>query len=266
MPSSPATLYRLSNGTQVELKGPVGAGPYRYIGYDGVTRTYHLQEFNNYFNKTALEGDGLFQIPDYYVKVINTGQLALQQFVSNQVHVVDMQYHVELYSSLNSTIDPTRIVRFESLNLQELGFNMQHPILGTGVNTPVGMSNPLDAANAARHVRKAISYAIPRLDIVRELLQGYGLPGKTTVFCPLSEGYDPTTPSFGYYNMTQAARELVLAGYQPSPLVLSLWDAYGTLVILIITAIILVTTAIILRRTGWLSRLRRQGIEEKRLK
>jgi ABC-type transport system substrate-binding protein len=267
MSSSPATLYRLSNGTQVELKGPVGAGPYRYIGYDSATKIYHLQKFSNYFNKTALEARGLFQIPDYYVKVINSAQLALQQLLSGRVHVIDMQYHVELLSSLNvNAVSPEKIVTFPSLNVQELGFNMRNPIFGTGLQTPVGLNNSSNAAEAARHVRKAISYAIPRLEIVQQLLQGYGLPGKTSVFCPLSEGYDPTTPSYGYYNMTQAAQELVSAGYQPSPLMSSLWDAYGTLIILIITAIILVTTAVILRRTGWISRMRKQGIQEKMLK
>jgi ABC-type transport system substrate-binding protein len=267
MSSSPATLYRLSNGTQVELKGPVGAGPYRYIGYDSATKIYHLQKFSNYFNKTALEARGLFQIPDYYVKVINSAQLALQQLLSGRVHVIDMQYHVELLSSLNvNAVSPEKIVTFPSLNVQELGFNMRNPIFGTGLQTPVGLNNSSNAAEAARHVRKAISYAIPRLEIVQQLLQGYGLPGKTSVFCPLSEGYDPTTPSYGYYNMTQAAQELVSAGYQPSPLMSSLWDAYGTLIILIIAAIILVTTAVILRRTGWISRMRKQGIQEKMLK
>jgi ABC-type transport system substrate-binding protein len=265
MPSSPPTLYWLSNGTQVELKGPVGAGPYRYVGYDSATQTYHLQRFSNYFNKTSLEASGLFQIPDYYVKVINRGDLALQQLLSGQVHVIDMQYHVELLSTLNA-VSPEKIVTFPFLNVQELGFNMRNPIFGTGLQTPVGLNNSSNAAEAARHVRKAISYTIPRLEIVQQLLQGYGSPGKTTVFCPLSESYDPTTPSYGYYNMTQAAQELILAGYQPSPLVPSLLDAYGTLIILIIAAIILVTTAVILRRTGWISRLRKQGIQEKRLK
>lgn len=266
MPSSPATFYRLTNGTQVELKGPVGAGPYRYIGYDRTTQKYHLQKFNDYFNKTALEGAGLFQIPDYYVKVISSGQSALQQFLNGQVHVIDMQYHVELSGSLGSSVDPREILTFESFEVQELGFNMRHPILGTGLSTPVGISNSSNAAEAARHVRKAISYAIPRLDIVQQLLHGYGLPGKTPVFSPLSEGYDPSTPSYGYYNMTQAAQELILAGYHPSPLVPSLWDAYGTVIIVILVAAIFGTAVIVLRRTGRMPRLRKEGIQEKSLK
>jgi ABC-type transport system substrate-binding protein len=182
------------------------------------------------------------------------------------VDVVDMQYHLELYSSLSSSVPSNEIVTFDSLEVQELGFNMRNPIFGTGLSTPVGMSNSSNAAEAAADVRKAISYAIPRLDIVQQLLHGYGSPGKTSVFCPLSEGYDPSTPPYGYYNMTQAAQELVLAGYQPSPLVPSFWDEYGTIVIVVIVAVVIVATLMILRKTGWMSKLRKQGIQEKSLK
>jgi ABC-type transport system substrate-binding protein len=163
-------------------------------------------------------------------------------------------------------VTPNEIVTFDSLEVQELGFNMQNPILGTGLGTPLGMSNPSEAANASRDVREAISYAIPRLEIVQQLLNGYGVPGKTSVFCPLSEGYDPTPPPYGYYNMTQATLDLELAGYQPSSLVPSFWDAYGTFVIIIIVAVALVITVLILRKTGWMSRLRKQGAPEKSLK
>jgi ABC-type transport system substrate-binding protein len=266
VPSSPATYYTLTNGTPVELTGPVGAGPYSYVGYDSATQTYHLQKFDGYFNTTALEAAGLFQIPDYYVKVVGSGQSAIQDFLSGQVSIVDSQYHLELYSSLSSLVTPNEIVTFDSLEVQELGFNMQNPILGTGLGTPLGMSNPSEAANASRDVREAISYAIPRPEIVEQLLNGYGVPGKTSVFCPLSEGYDPTPPPYGYYNMTQAALDLELAGYQPSSLVPSFWDAYGTFVIIIVVAVVLVITVLILRKTGWMSRLRKQGAPEKSLK
>jgi ABC-type transport system substrate-binding protein len=265
VPSSPPTLYSLSNGTQVALNGPVGAGPYRYIGYDSATQTYHLQKFGDYFNATSLEAAGLFEIPNYYVKVISQGQSALQQFLSGQVHIVDMQYHIELTNSSASPLPNKNVVTSGSLNVQELGFNMRHPIFGTGIDTPVGMANSSKAADAARDVREAISLAIPRLDI-EKLLQGYCVPGKTLVFCPLTEGYDPSTPPYGYFNMTQAAKELVLAGYQPSPLQPSIWDAYGTVIVVIIVAVILLTTAIILRRTRWISRLRKPDIEERQLK
>jgi ABC-type transport system substrate-binding protein len=265
VPSSPGTYYQLTNGTSVELKGPVGAGPYEYVGYNSTTQTYHLQKFKNYFNATSLESDGLFQIPDYYVKVISNGTSALQQFLNGQVHIVDMQYHIELLNSSTSPLPNKNVVTFDSLNVQELGFNMRNPIFGTGVDTPVGIANPSSAAEAAMHVRQAISYAVPRLDIVT-LLQGYCAPGKTLVFCPLTEGYDPTPPPYGYFNMTQAAQELILAGYEPSSLEPSIWDTYGIAILVILAAVILVTTVIILRRKGWTSRLRKQDIEERKVK
>ncbi len=264
---------QLLNGTQIYLTGPVGAGPYKYIGYDDATKTYHLQKFDNYFNRTALENRGLFQIKDYYVKVINSGQTALQQLENGAVHVLDMQYHFELlaYSYLGENLTSFihkyggNLATFSSFEVQELGFNMQHQIFGTGLGTPVGMANITKAADAAKHVRKAISYAIPRLIIVQQLLQGYGLPGRTSVFCPLSEGYNQTVP-FHEFNMTQAAQELRLAGYEPAPLVAGFWESYGVPIIIVVVAVLVVVTLVILRRTGWASKLRKPGIAEKRIK
>jgi ABC-type transport system substrate-binding protein len=264
---------QLLNGTQINLTGPVGAGPYRYIGYDSATKTYHLQKFGTYFNRTTLETRGLFQINDYYVKVINSGQTALQQLANGGVHVLDMQYHFELlaYSYLGENLTSFihkcggNLATFNSFEVQELAFNMRHPVFGTGLDTPVGKTSPSSAATAAKHVRKAISYAIPRLTVVQQLLQGYGLPGRTSVFCPPSEGYDQTVP-FYEFNMTQAAQELRLAGYEPAPLVAGFWESYGVLVIIVVVAILVVVTLVVLRRTGWASKLRKPGIAEKRIK
>src|SRR5207247_11136254 len=61
-----------------------------------------------------------------------------------------------------------------------MGFNMQHPIFGTGVDTPLGKSDPSKAALAAKDVRQAISHAVPRDLIVQQLLLGYAYPGITT--------------------------------------------------------------------------------------
>jgi ABC-type transport system substrate-binding protein len=184
-----------------------------------------------------------------------------------------MQYHFELlaYSYLGENLTSFihkcggNLATFNSFEVQELAFNMRHPVFGTGLDTPVGKTSPSSAATAAKHVRKAISYAIPRLTVVQQLLQGYGLPGRTSVFCPPSEGYDQTVP-FYEFNMTQAAQELRLAGYEPAPLVAGFWESYGVLVIIVVVAILVVVTLVVLRRTGWASKLRKPGIAEKRIK
>src|SRR2546428_4091538 len=61
-----------------------------------------------------------------------------------------------------------------------MGFNMKHPVFGTGVHTPLGKSDPSKAALAAKYVRQAISHAVPRDLIIQQLLFGYGYPGITT--------------------------------------------------------------------------------------
>src|SRR5437660_9860184 len=57
---------------------------------------------------------------------------------------------------------------------------MLHPIFGTGVNTPLGLSDPSKASLAAKYVRQAISYAIPRDLIIQQILAGYSNTGINT--------------------------------------------------------------------------------------
>ena len=53
----------------------------------------------------------------------------------------------------------------------------EHPVFGTGVDTPLGKQDPSRAAEAAAYIRKAISHAMPREQIVKEIAAGYGKPG-----------------------------------------------------------------------------------------
>ncbi len=52
---------------------------------------------------------------------------------------------------------------------------MKHPIMGTGELTPFGTTE------AAKNIRKAISHAIPRQQIVDEILECLGAPGITPI-------------------------------------------------------------------------------------
>lgn len=94
------------------------------------------------------------------------------------------------------TIDASwgKVFVLEGAGRQEMGFNMRHPILGTGTGTP------LKTAEAARNVRLAIDYAIPRQLIIDNLLDGWGAPGVT-----------PALPTQLYYNATLKARPYDLA-------------------------------------------------------
>src|SRR5207247_8525489 len=115
-----------------------------------------------------------------------------------------------------------------------MGFNMQHPIFGTGVDTPLGKSDPSKAALAAKDVRQAISHAVPRDLIVQQLLFGYGYPGITTPVAgnyqtgfAITTGFDTALESYDF-NLTDSRQLLQQAGYFPTtPKPPGVWDAYG---------------------------------------
>jgi ABC-type transport system substrate-binding protein len=262
---SATPIYYWINGTRMELKGPIGAGPYMYLGFNQTSQTYSLTKFGNYFNRTTLEARGLFKISNYRVTAIGSGGEALQDLVSGTVHVLDTQYHLELLGSyLPGYMGTGQLVTFNSFEVQELGFNMRNQVLGTGLGTPLGISNPSSAADAAKHVRKAIAYSIPRETIISQLLKGYGLPGKTSAFCPLNEGYDSMIPSYNF-NLTRAADELRAAGYEPAPLTPGFLETYGTVILLVVVAVVVVVTIFVLKRTNLFSRIRREGIATKKI-
>jgi ABC-type transport system substrate-binding protein len=90
---------------------------------------------------------------------------------------------------------------------------MQSPIFGTGVDTPLGKSNPSQAAQAAADIRIAFDYAIPRQLIIKNLLAGYGTAGATPML-PTQPYYD-TSIKARPYDLSQARHYLQLAGYSP---------------------------------------------------
>jgi len=93
-----------------------------------------------------------------------------------------------------------------------MGFNMRHPVLGTGVDTPAGKADPTQAAEAARHIRKAVSYLIPRQLIVDQLAAGSGTPLAVCVGPGFGPYYDPDLKP-DPYDPAKAADELKAAGY-----------------------------------------------------
>jgi len=195
--------------------GPVGTGPYKWVDYDPVAQLVHLEKFTHYWNATALEADGLFGVTDYYVRFIADKTPALAALKNGEVDMLDPNYmiHVDI-----PTIDPSwgRVLIHEGTGIQEVGFNAQHPVFGTGVDTPLGQSDPSRAAEAASYVRIAIDYAIPRQLIIDNLLAGYGKPGAVH-WLPTNPYYNASvTPR--PYDLAMAREYLEKAGYGvPSP-------------------------------------------------
>jgi ABC-type transport system substrate-binding protein len=199
---------------------PVGTGPYKWSDYNTVTTTSHLIRNDNYFNfsdwgRDALLAKGEFTVKDLYVRVIVGTDAAITALTSGEVDILDSQYHFETQPSFLSTWSSAQMVTYDGFGVQELGVNMRHPILGTGADTPLGRQDPSKAALAAKYVRQAISHAIPRLEIINTLLNGYGTSAITTPVLPLSDGFNTQLRPYEY-NLTRASELLQLAGYNTS--------------------------------------------------
>jgi peptide/nickel transport system substrate-binding protein len=192
--------------------GPVGTGPYKWVSYDPVAQVVHLQKYDNFWNATGLESTGLFQIKDYYIRFIADKTSALAALKNGEVDMLDYNYQMQTDVP---TIDSSwgRVINLDGVGRQEFGYNMQHPTFGTGVDTPLGQSDPSRAAEAARDVRTAFDYAIPRDLIINNLLAGYGKPGITPML-PTQPFYDNSLTARPY-DLSQARHYLELAGYSP---------------------------------------------------
>ncbi|MEM3673608.1 MAG: ABC transporter substrate-binding protein [Candidatus Bathyarchaeia archaeon] len=179
--------------------GPVGTGPYKWVSYDPVTQLVHLEKFDDYWNKTGLEALGAFEVEDYYIKFIADKTAALAALKNGEVDILDPNYQMQVDIP---SIDPSwgRVLLQEGTGRQEIGYNMRHPVFGTGTATPLGQADPSRAAEAARYVRIAFDYAIPRQLIIDNLLSGFGEPGAT-----------PMLPTQPFYNDEIAPREYSLA-------------------------------------------------------
>jgi ABC-type transport system substrate-binding protein len=195
--------------------GPVGTGPYKWVSYDPVTQLVHLEKFDDYWNKTGLEAIGAFQVEDYYIKFIADKTAALAALKNGEVDILDPNYQMQVDIP---TIEPSwgKVLLQEGTGRQEVGYNMRHPIFGTGVDTPLGKADPSRAAEAARYVRIAFDYAIPRQLIIDNLLSGFGEPGATPML--------PTQPFYNdaivprEYDLAKAREYLAKAGYSvPTP-------------------------------------------------
>ena len=196
----------------ITYTGPVGTGPYKWVDYDATAQVIHLTKYDNYWNATGLENAGLFQIKDYYIRFIADKTSALAALKNGEVDMLD--YNYQMQTDIPS-IDPSwgKVLNLNGVGRQEFGYNMQHPIFGTGVDTPVGKADPSRAAEAARFVRVAFDYAIPRQQIINSLLSGYGTPGATPML-PSQPYYDSSITARPY-DLNQARHYLELAGYSP---------------------------------------------------
>ena len=226
------------------FNGPIGTGPYLYEGYDPITFKNTLARNDDYWKAQTLWNAGLFEIEQYIVVFIEGSDAAITALKTGVADVLDSQYHLE--AKLASIEEPWGDwVAYDAFGVQELGFNMRHPIFGTGVDTPLGKQDPSRAAEAARYVRQAISHLIPRQDIINTILNGYGTPGITTPICTLTDGFDSSLQPYSY-DVTLAKSLLAAAGYETgvAPPSKGFLEEYGLYVAAAIVVVIVAVGAV----------------------
>jgi hypothetical protein len=204
--------------------GPVCAGPYYLANYDFTANIATLKKFTNYWNASGLRALNQYTVDTYKVVWIESKDAAIAAFKNGEVDALDYNYQL---ASDEATLraNGATIVRANELGWQEQGFNMKNPIFGTGLDTPAGKSDPAKAADAARHLRSAISHLIPRERIIQDLLLGVGTPLATWLGPAWGGWYDPNLKP-DPYDVPLAISELQAAGYNvnfnpPAPIVMS---------------------------------------------
>ena len=202
------------NGTDPMVFGPMGDGAYIYHGYDPTALVGTDVQNPNYYNITGLQKEGYDKITTVHVVYINSKDAATAALSTNTVNFLDSNYQFDAadVASLQSSGFSVVKVNDPSNGWQEMGLNLNNPIFGTGTGTPLGQSNPSEAAYAARQVREALSYAIPRDYIVNQLLGGLGTAGITQVSPIYSFAY-PSGAAPDPYSLTMAKQFLANAGF-----------------------------------------------------
>ncbi len=229
--------------------GPIGTGPYVYDSYDPTTLSNKLTKNADYWNKGALESAGQFGIQTLYVQQIQDSAPAIAALKTGDVDVLDSQY--SLSTQLTQIEKPWGdYISYDAFGVQELGFNMNHPVFGTGVDTPLGKQDPSRAAEAARYVRQAMSHLVNRQNIIDTILAGYGSPGLTTPITRVTAGFDTALTPYSY-DVNMAKSLLAAAGYNtgvapPAP---DIWGQYGLYIIAIVVVVIIVVIGAVVWRS-----------------
>lgn len=186
-----------------------GAGPYKIKWYNNVTQELILEKNQYYWDseKVFVE-ELLYRNVKEFVDV--------ESLVNNStIDLISVLYYLnettlEAYPAFNSYDE-------DKLGSHEIRLNHNHPIFGSGINTPIGQSDPLQAYYGAKYVRKALAHLLDRQGIVDNIYLGLAEPGVTSV-PPDSSGFDDSLSPYPY-NVSIAKSLMKRAGYNYSLLV-----------------------------------------------
>jgi ABC-type transport system substrate-binding protein len=200
-----AYTVKTSAGGSFTAHGGVGTGPWIPAGYDASRKAYKFTRNEKYWQ--PMKGN----VKTFYVVNINGTDAALSALKSGEIDAHDPMYDI---GSLLSTIETSwgKVQRFDSYKWQHICYNLRHPVIGTGVDTPLGRQDPSRASDGASYIRKAISFATPREQIVREIAAGLGHAGTVPIPWSAPE-YDHDLLKPIPFDMDQARAWMTKAGY-----------------------------------------------------
>jgi ABC-type transport system substrate-binding protein len=180
----------------------VGAGPYKYSDHDPTNNNFKIEAVTGYWGGDVGMDEVLFN-------KYGNKEAAIAALEGGDVDVIDAQFVVD--AAEVEDIAGVDYVAITDFGTQFMTVNMLHPIVGTGVDTPLGKEDPTKAADAAKYVRQAISHMVPRETIVDTILKGVGSIG-TSLWPDAAAGYDDSLVPDAY-SLTTAMDLMKQAGY-----------------------------------------------------
>jgi len=174
-----AGTYNFNNPSGVDANG---AGPFMVESID-TTNMEVLVEKNPQWHGAEQKVDKIL-----FTK-IDTLEAAKAELTAGTIHILDGQYVPE--KTAFSDMDNVREVFVGDPSTQEMSFNFNNDFLN-GEATPLGISDPTQADEAGKSVRKAISHMVPRQKIVDEIMEGLAAPANMLMpsVCQGWGGYD----------------------------------------------------------------------------
>lgn len=186
------------------LQYGVGAGAYEYdtieIENDQPIKLIMNRVENFWSGDTAMLENILFvRLQEPIDELLENSTLS----ITNSINIHDLS--LEDYPQYEQ-------VDFISLSNDFLCFNMNHPVFGTGEDTPLGQNEPESAKLAAKYVRKAIAHLFPD-EIDLSDTQTKNIISSESMWPEYTMHFDPNVPTYEY-DFNKAIELLELAGYE----------------------------------------------------
>ena len=196
---------KTSDGKSFTAHGGVGTGPWIPQGYDPSRKAYRYIRNDKYWKPYT------GNVTEFYIVNISGTDAVLSALKNGEIDAHDPMYDI---GPVVSTVDPSwgKVVTFDSFKWQHICYNLKHPVFGLGTDTPLAKKDPARAAEAAAYIRQAISHAMPRDQIVKEIAGGYGNPG-TVPMAWSSPLYDHDLLKPIAYDLDLAKQFMEKAGY-----------------------------------------------------